>query len=180
MLSVQEINKLIESKQRDKIVIYEKVLEMCNKYIYNYAKCEQYRCFYEVPEFILGTPLYNLNNAISYIVDKLKIKGFLVHYYFPKFLYISWDKDEITGKKKPDHRIPIHNPQIAHYQNSMVAAQIAQTPKPPSVATILNKYCETNEKQRPTPHPPPNQILSGNHLFPPQRPFYRSHLAVCP
>lgn len=99
MLSAHEVNKVIENKKREKVATYETITAMCQKLIVKYAKHEKYRCFFAVPEFILGTPLYNLNAAIIYLMNKLSKNGYLVKYYFPNYLYISWSLDEISGKK---------------------------------------------------------------------------------
>lgn len=99
MLSVHEVNKVIDNKRKDKFAIFETISEKCHKYIVKYAKNERYRCFFEVPEFILGTPIYNLNAAIMYLMNKLSKNGYLVKYFFPNYLYISWSLDEISGKK---------------------------------------------------------------------------------
>ena len=56
-------------------------------------------CFFEVPEFVIGYPLYNINECVNYIHDKLTSNGFLVKYYFPNILYISWSEDEIKYEK---------------------------------------------------------------------------------
>jgi hypothetical protein len=55
----------------------------------------------EVPEYVCGFPLYDLNSCIKYLIDSLKVNGFLVKYYFPKVLYISWDFEEIKNENKP-------------------------------------------------------------------------------
>lgn len=99
MLSVHDLNRHIEAKKREKFATYEKVFALCEKHVVRHADAQLYRCFFEVPEFIMGLPVYALNPAIMYIYDKLVRKGFLVKYYFPKVLYISWDLDEISGKK---------------------------------------------------------------------------------
>jgi hypothetical protein len=99
MFSVHEINRFIEDKKRQKFAVFEKLFDQCQKHILKYATNEKYRCFFTVPEFIIGLPLYNLNAAILYIIDKLHTKGFLVKYYHPNILYICWDYDEINGKK---------------------------------------------------------------------------------
>jgi hypothetical protein len=105
MFSVYEVNNLMKNKQKEKMATYEKIFEQCQKRIYKYAQNEKYRCFFDVPEFILGLPVYNLNSVILYIIEKLTKSGFLVKYFFPKHLYICWDLEEISGKK-PQFGVP--------------------------------------------------------------------------
>ena len=53
-----------------------------------------YICWFSVPEFILGTPLYRLNKCIDYIVKKLEKNGFRVICYEPNLLQISWGEED--------------------------------------------------------------------------------------
>jgi Family of unknown function (DUF5759) len=100
MLSVHEVNRFMDGKRRDKFVTFEKIFQQCQKLIMKHAENDRYRCFFTVPEFMLGLPVYNLNAAIIYIVEKITAKGFLVKYFHPNVLYICWDIDEIHGRKK--------------------------------------------------------------------------------
>ena len=100
-LSVNDLNRYMEIKRRDKYATFEKIHEQCQKQILKYANHDKYRCFFTVPEFILGLPRYNLNAAILYVIEKLKSKGFLIKYYHPNILYVSWDTQEIKGKRDP-------------------------------------------------------------------------------
>lgn len=51
--------------------------------------CEQFT-FFVVPEYILGTPRYDVAACIAFIIDKLKENGFVVTYTHPNLLFISW------------------------------------------------------------------------------------------
>jgi hypothetical protein len=81
-------------------------------------------CFYEVPQFVIGYPIFDLTKCIEYLKKTLEGEGFLVKYYFPKYLYISWDFEEMkqnkTNKtneeKRPD--IKIDNTNILSYKPS--------------------------------------------------------------
>lgn len=122
-LSVHELNRYMESKRRDKFATFEKINDQCHKQIMKYAGNDKYRCFFTVPEFILGLPLYNLNTAVLYVMEKLTLKGFLIKYYHPNILYICWDIDEIHGRKKVN---PARN-------------MLPPPPQAPPRLTMLNK-----------------------------------------
>ena len=47
-------------------------------------------CFYIIPKFIYGIPLYNLEECLNYIVSHLNKNGFMVNYTHPNLLLISW------------------------------------------------------------------------------------------
>ena len=122
-LSVHELNRFMESKRREKYSTFEKIYDQCQKLILKFAENEKYRCFFKVPEFILGLPLYNLNAAVLYVMQKLSAKGFLIKYYHPNILYISWDNDEIRGKNK-----------------NIVTNTLTQPPPPPPRLTTTRQH----------------------------------------
>lgn len=110
MLSVHEVNRFMDGKRQDKFATFEKIYQQCQKTIMKYAENDRYRCFFVVPEFLLGLPVYNLNAAITYIVEKTTTKGFLVKYFHPNILYICWDMDEIHRRKKMIENVAMARP----------------------------------------------------------------------
>jgi hypothetical protein len=44
-----------------------------------------------VPEFVLGRPQYRLNDAVTYVLARLKACGFTTQYFFPNVILASWD-----------------------------------------------------------------------------------------
>jgi hypothetical protein len=79
---------------------FEKVVDSCHKKIVAQTKNNKQHCFYEVPMYVFGFPIFDLNKCIEYLINSLESDGFFVKYYFPKYLYISWDFDEINANKK--------------------------------------------------------------------------------
>lgn len=98
-LNVRDLNASIATRQARKEICFDKVLECCFHQVKKHADKNVLFCFYEVPEFMIGYPLYNLNECIAYIVAKLQKNDFLVKYYFPQILYISWNVEEIKEEK---------------------------------------------------------------------------------
>lgn len=94
-LNILDLHRNITQKQMKRIECFDKVLEMCHKRILGLSDNKKKRFFYEVPDFVLGYPLYDINDCITHVLDCLKSNGFLAIYYFPKYIYISWDFDEI-------------------------------------------------------------------------------------
>ena len=52
-----------------------------------------YKCLYEIPEFMLGLPLYNIDECVKYIDKKLIENGFKTKWNNNQVL-ISWDEDD--------------------------------------------------------------------------------------
>jgi hypothetical protein len=99
LVTAKELNQFIYRRNLEKNVTFREILDLCMKKIKKCAYNRQYRCVYEVPEFILGSPLFDVNDAIRYVIDALKNEcGMYVRYFFPKLIYVSWDMDEVSGR----------------------------------------------------------------------------------
>ena len=99
IVTAKELNQYIDRRNLEKNATYQEILNICMKKIKNCAHNRQYRCVYEVPEFILGSALFDVNEAIKYVMTALKQDcGMYVRYFFPKLIYVSWDMKEIMGK----------------------------------------------------------------------------------
>jgi hypothetical protein len=102
-INIFELHRTIHEKNQRKEECYEKVLEYCHKKITIAAENKKLRCVIDVPEYMYGYPLYNLNDCINFIINHMQKNGFLVNYYFPKILYVSWDFEEIKKPKIASH-----------------------------------------------------------------------------
>ena len=84
----------LHNKQNEKnlkrLEIYDSVLVKCHERIKYNSNFEKTYCFFQIPEFIIGTPLYNINEMRKYIINSLKTNGFNILYIDPNWLFISW------------------------------------------------------------------------------------------
>ena len=71
-----------------------------NRILYN-ANLEKTYCFFQIPEFIIGVPLYNVNDLKNYLITSLKKDRFTLFYVEPNWLFISW---ELNNLKKPKEK----------------------------------------------------------------------------
>ena len=106
-LNILELHRTINEKKTLKNEVFERVLSKCHRRIELNAENQKLKCFFEVPEFVVGYPLYDIKTCIEFTLNSLNKNGFLVKYFFPKILYISWDLDEISNK--PPDPIPVIN-----------------------------------------------------------------------
>ena len=106
MINIDELNKINEDRNKRRLEIYDKVLKKCHKRIKTIAYSPRGGtfCFYIVPTFIFGIPIYDMNTCIVYMVKHLVKNGFEVNYTHPNLLYISWfnRKNAIEYKKKKE------------------------------------------------------------------------------
>ena len=92
MLNINELFNDQSKKEKHKEAIYDNVLKQCHKKILRAAKLNPYTnyCFYGIPKFIYGIPLYDLNKCINYLVINLSKNGFKINYTHPNLIFISW------------------------------------------------------------------------------------------
>lgn len=116
-LNIYDLYRDINEKKEKKNVSYNEVLYKIHDKIKRSAEKERYKLVYEIPEVVFGLPTYDLNMCIAYIMKQLRSNGFLVKYYFPKILYISWDPREIRDYKKQKVNIKNNLKQLEEKKN---------------------------------------------------------------
>lgn len=92
--NAMEQSKILNHNKNLVKLSFEKILEMCFTHINTATQLNSCTCLFEVPEFIIGYPLFNINECIIYISDRLKQLGYKVNYFFPKLLHISWNTED--------------------------------------------------------------------------------------
>ena len=111
MLSIN-INKLrgeVELREQRKIKIYEKILDLCYQRILNSnKKNDDYSCTYIVPNVVFGLPLYDVNECVNYIMNKLIEKEFNIVYAFPTTIHISWKPVDKNNNKSDSNKYENH------------------------------------------------------------------------
>lgn len=100
MLNILDLHRSMNKKKIKRTECFDRVVEICHKKIMALAENNKTRFFFDVPDYMIGFPLYDLNECIKYVVEALTRNGFLAWYYFPKYIYVSWDLEEIDSQKK--------------------------------------------------------------------------------
>lgn len=94
MLNLDKIREFHLKKKNFRIETYTKILQIICKTVELKAINGEKICLYEVPEFILGEPNYNLKDCCEYLVKELKKLIFKdVSYYPPNVIYLEWKLD---------------------------------------------------------------------------------------
>lgn len=94
-LSIQDVARAISKKNERKTQCFDRILLQISSRIRQCVDINMFSCLYEVPEYVLGFPVYNLNECLTHIIGKLKSNGFYVDYYFPRVLHISWNHPQV-------------------------------------------------------------------------------------
>lgn len=55
------------------------------------------KCLFVVPEFIAGVPIYNIADCTEFVKLELEKAGFAISYFYPNFLFISWDVEDLEN-----------------------------------------------------------------------------------
>ena len=89
------IDELYSKKQQQDLNVlknYNNILvRIHNKIRYNSKNIiNENCCWYVMPEMILGVPKYDHRDCTAYVIEKLRINGFIVRYTHPNLLFISW------------------------------------------------------------------------------------------
>jgi len=100
---VKADNLIKEQKARDerKKITFEKVFLKIEKKIILASAANYYYCWYSIPEFIVGLPMYSLIECKEYVEIKIKNDGFKTEFFEPNILLIEWfPKEESIDNKK--------------------------------------------------------------------------------
>lgn len=91
-INLDDLHKRRTEVTRLKEGVFRKILSRAHLKIKQTARLrpnDQF-CFFLVPEFLIGTPLYDSAACVAYIIGKLEENGFFVKYTHPNLLFISW------------------------------------------------------------------------------------------
>ena len=112
MIKINELYDQQDKNNKRKESIYNEVLTKCHHRIKLTAKNypDNCYCYYTIPKIIYGIPLYNLEECLRYIMNKLIENGFKVYYTHPNLLYITWFKEETKSiTNKPENKMLFKN-----------------------------------------------------------------------
>ena len=76
-LNIHELYESARKKELKKFETFDKILQRCHNKITLYAENRKTECIYEVPGFIIGVPLYDINELREYLVSSLNKNGFI-------------------------------------------------------------------------------------------------------
>lgn len=96
-LNIHQLYESSRKKELSKFETFDKILQRCHNKIKLYAENRKTECVYEIPGFIIGVPLFDINELREYLVSSLNKNGFIIKQIPPNYIYISWD---LKNKKK--------------------------------------------------------------------------------
>ncbi len=90
MVKASDIIKEQQQLEKNKEKTFKKILEKINTKIKATAITSNKFCWMEIPEFIIGLPLYDVNECIKYLRKKLKKNGFTTSLIKNNILLVTW------------------------------------------------------------------------------------------
>jgi len=91
IFNVHDIHKKQKEKETNRINIYKAITARCFKKIKETSNNEETFCFFTIPEYIAGLPLYNMTECVMFLLNVLREKGFNARYCDKFVIYISWN-----------------------------------------------------------------------------------------
>ena len=95
-IDMKELYSTINQKTLKRMELYDSILKKCHTRILYNSGLQRTYCFYQIPEFIIGFPLYDILELRKYVMNSLKTNGFKLLYIEPNWLFIHWN---IKGAK---------------------------------------------------------------------------------
>lgn len=122
-IDMNELDLDARKKVFKRLEIYNNILKDCHNKIRFNSKLDRKYCFFLIPEFIFGTPLYDIEELRDHVMKSLEKNGFQLMYIHPNWLFISWDhkkdiKKSILQKKNIKKEVQMDYRPIEEYRPS--------------------------------------------------------------
>ena len=88
---MKELYSTINQKTLRRMELYDSILKKCHSRILYNSGLQRTYCFYQIPEFVIGIPLYDIIELRNYVMNSLKTNGFEILYIEPNWLFIYWN-----------------------------------------------------------------------------------------
>jgi hypothetical protein len=90
MVKAQDLINAQQEREKIKFKTFLKIYESIEKKINLASASNFYQVSYEIPEFIIGFPLYDFIEGKKFVIKKLKKDGFEIKEYDNNIILISW------------------------------------------------------------------------------------------
>ena len=91
MININDLHREQDKKEERRLEIYGRILEQVHQKIKLTSRSSDDKfCFFSVPTYVYGLPLFDVNNCIIYLTQKLSDNGFEIRYTHPNLLLIAW------------------------------------------------------------------------------------------
>ena len=99
MVKADKLIKEQEERDERKKITFNKIFLKIEKKIILRSAANDYHCWYSIPEFIIGLPMYSLKECKEYIENKLKKNKFKTEFFEPNIILVTWFSEEKSKDK---------------------------------------------------------------------------------
>ena len=104
-LNIDSLFEASDNKHLNRLKLFDDILVRIHNRIKYHSQNKWFYCTFNIPEFIIGKPLYKSEDLRKYLIDSLKRDKFDVMYVHPNFLFISWENKKSKRKYNNVKRI---------------------------------------------------------------------------
>jgi hypothetical protein len=90
MVKAQDLINSQKEREKIKYKTFSKIYSNIEKKINLASSSNFYYVWYEIPEFIIGFPLYNLDDCKTTVIRQLKDNGFDVEEFETNIILVKW------------------------------------------------------------------------------------------
>ena len=109
LFSVNDLQKKAKAKEMNRNKIFFSIAKRCFEKIKETSGNDETYCFFKIPEYIPGVPLFNMTNCVLYLLNLLQEKGFKCRYVDKFILYITWTLPKKDVKAIEDKKPQVNN-----------------------------------------------------------------------
>lgn len=89
---IRKLYQREEKRDTQRKELYDSIVRKIHHRVETVTQRSETQCLYEVPQFVLGMPLYDPFQCTGYVIQTLKAQGFHVRYYNPNMLHVNWSR----------------------------------------------------------------------------------------
>ena len=108
-LNINSLFNEADKKHLNRLKLFDDILVRIHNRIIYHSNNKWFFCTFNIPEFIIGKPLYKIEDLKKYILDSLKRDKFDVMYVHPNSLFISWENKKSKRTYKNIKRVDNKN-----------------------------------------------------------------------
>tara|TARA_B110000908_G_scaffold171663_2_gene235220 strand:- start:1044 stop:1328 length:285 start_codon:yes stop_codon:yes gene_type:complete len=94
MVKATDLIKQQKDRQKLKEKTFKKIYKIAEKKMIIANTGDNSCIWFEIPEFLLGVPIYKIKECKKYLEKKLKKNGFKTNFFEPNFLKVDWSSEE--------------------------------------------------------------------------------------
>jgi hypothetical protein len=107
-LNINTLFEEMDQKVLNRLKMFDNILVQIHNKIKYQSKNKTFYCTFNIPEFLIGKPIYKVDDLRKYLIDSLKRDKFDVLYLHPNLLFISWERNK-NNKRNIKKIIPNNN-----------------------------------------------------------------------